>query len=274
MTNERNRPDTDGTSDASVSRAYADLATERAPARLDATVLQQAARAAERPYKRSVLWTRPVAWAAVVAICLAITLQVTQVPVPEDIPGVMLMESDDRAAAPALDSETGLLEEESGKLEQEQAGDLQLLRQQHAADAPAKEAEALRTTPRTDAARKAQQPAAPLEAALQESTSPVPETFEMQDADMLQRAEDMARQRAGENREAEYAARGVSSFAPASVAASVDTDGCSEQDREHPQDWLVCILRLEHAGRNEEAATEREQLAAAFPDFEVPATSE
>ena len=215
MTNERNRPDTDATGDERVSRAYADLATERAPAHLDAAVLRKASQAAERPYKRSVLWTRPVAWAAVVAICLAITLQVTQVPAPEDIPDVLLKESDDPATGPA-----------------------------RATQAP------------------------------QEAASPVPETFEMQDADMLQRAEDMARQRAGENREAEYAARGVSSFAPASAAAGVDEDGCSEQARENPQDWLVCIALLEHAGRNEAAAAEREQLAAAFPDFEVPATSQ
>ena len=244
MTNERNRPDANGLHDASVSRAYADLATERAPAQLDQAVLRKAQKAAERPYRRSILWTRPVAWAAVVAICLAITLQVTQVPVPDDIADIGLVERDDSTASPV------------------------------ASDAPAAATEESSAARRSDGVEKASQPAVPLEAKQQEASSPVPEIFEMQDADMLQRAEDMARQRAGENKEAEHVARGVSSYAPASAAASLRLAVCTEDDRNEPQTWLDCIALLEEAGLQDAAAAERELLAEAFPDFAAPATTE
>ena len=134
MTNERNRPDANGLHDASVSRAYADLATERAPAQLDQAVLRKAQKAAERPYRRSILWTRPVAWAAVVAICLAITLQVTQVPVPDDIPDIGLVEHDESTASPDIDSESKILADEPGRLEQQQRATVPLTRQQLASE--------------------------------------------------------------------------------------------------------------------------------------------
>ena len=95
MTNERITPDPGAASDERVAAAYRDLANERAPDELNAAVLRKAAQAARPRYQRSILWTRPVAWAAVVAISLAITLQVTQVPVPNEVPAVrQLQESD------------------------------------------------------------------------------------------------------------------------------------------------------------------------------------
>ena len=44
-----------------------ELSTERAPEALNRTVLRKAEKAAQPAYRRSVLWTRPVAWAAVVS---------------------------------------------------------------------------------------------------------------------------------------------------------------------------------------------------------------
>ena len=110
---------------------------------------------------------------------------------------------------------------------------------------------------------------------LEESAAPPPEDIELQDAELLRRAEELRRMRAGDNKEAEPATVGVSSFtAPASAAASLEVTGCTEEHREDPDDWLVCIVLLERSGLIEEATLEREQLAEAFPDFEFPARPE
>ena len=68
--------------DPLVSAGYRDLATERTPESLDNAVLKKARANARPKYGRLRLWVRPLAWAATVAISLAIVLQVTQVPDP------------------------------------------------------------------------------------------------------------------------------------------------------------------------------------------------
>jgi len=271
MTNERKTPD-DSTSDELVTQAYRDLANEQAPQRSDDAVLRAAAKALRPPYQRSILWTRPVAWAAVVAICLAITLQVTQVPVPNDVPAIMQMqEAVDYREAPE-------------KTEQESTG-RQLLQ-----DAPARSDDqepALRsraTRPLSPASPEQDlQPVSPEEhfepalrdqPVLQEATPTMPAEFEMQDADMLQRAEDMVRLQSGDNKESDPAAVGVSAYAPAGASLSLEVPVCNEDDRQDPQDWLACIVRLEQAGLAEEATLERDQLGETFPDFVVPASPE
>lgn len=84
MTNERQHPDFTAETDETVSTTYRELSREGAPNHLNEKVLQQAAERALRPrYSRSVMWTRPLAWAATVGLCLAIVLEVTRVPTPE-----------------------------------------------------------------------------------------------------------------------------------------------------------------------------------------------
>ncbi len=84
MTNERQHPDFAVETDETVSATYRELSREGAPNHLNEKVLQQAAERALRPrYSRSVMWTRPLAWAATVGLCLAIVLEVTRVPTPE-----------------------------------------------------------------------------------------------------------------------------------------------------------------------------------------------
>lgn len=69
-----------------VAATYRDLAGERSPAHLDDKILHMAASQAQhRRYARSVTWTRPLAWAATIALCLAITLELTRAPAPEEI---------------------------------------------------------------------------------------------------------------------------------------------------------------------------------------------
>ena len=86
MTNERQHPDSAAETDETVSATYRQLSREGAPNHLNDKVLQQAARNALRPrYSRSIMWTRPLAWAATVGLCLAIVLEVTRVPTPETV---------------------------------------------------------------------------------------------------------------------------------------------------------------------------------------------
>ncbi len=85
--------------DQQVSAAYQDLAKERTPEHLDRDVLRMAKASTERPqYSRWTAWSRPLAWAATVALCLAITLEVTQV-TPLD--NVVAESSREELAAPA-----------------------------------------------------------------------------------------------------------------------------------------------------------------------------
>ena len=84
MTNERQHPEFEAETDETVSATYRELSREGAPDHLNKKVLQQAAETALRPrYSRSIMWTRPLAWAATVGLCLAIVLEVTRVPAPE-----------------------------------------------------------------------------------------------------------------------------------------------------------------------------------------------
>ena len=70
--------------DKTVSRAYREIADERAPEHLDGAVLAEAARAARPRYARSRAWTRPLAWAATITLTVAIVLEFTRVPAPDD----------------------------------------------------------------------------------------------------------------------------------------------------------------------------------------------
>ena len=89
-----------------------------------------------------------------------------------------------------------------------------------------------------------------------------PEAFEMQDSDMLQRAEEMARTREGTAADNAFAASGAVGLR--AVAAPTCDDAVSGD----PETWLDCIEGLEEAGFDDEAARQRELLTAAFPDFE------
>jgi hypothetical protein len=82
MTEKRNRPESDSEVGALVSRTYKELAGETTPEHLDRAVLKQAADAARPRYLRSITWTRPMAWAAIITLCVGLVLEVTKVPEP------------------------------------------------------------------------------------------------------------------------------------------------------------------------------------------------
>jgi hypothetical protein len=76
MTNERDRKD----EDTLVSETYRELADERTPQHLNHAVLQMAAGKAIRRGFNFSLWMKPVAWAATIALSLAIVLEFTELP--------------------------------------------------------------------------------------------------------------------------------------------------------------------------------------------------
>jgi hypothetical protein len=77
------------TQDDRISAAYRDLASERTPSKLDRQILRLAENHAQRPqYARLMRWTRPLAWAATVVLCLAITLEFTRTPAPPELVGL------------------------------------------------------------------------------------------------------------------------------------------------------------------------------------------
>ena len=80
MTKERSHIDTDGVADPLVSRTYRESADERTPPELDQAVLRQARANGGSRYSRSVLWLRPMAWATTIALCLAIVVEVADLP--------------------------------------------------------------------------------------------------------------------------------------------------------------------------------------------------
>ncbi len=116
----------------------------------------------------------------------------------------------------------------------------------------------------------------------QERTRRDASDFMVQDSDMLQRAEDMARTQQGPIDEpapalAEAVAESEDNFALSAKSAARSTMtltdaevACSDEARAEPESWLACIVELEQAGLAEIASRQREQLATAFPDFEQP----
>ncbi len=82
MSKERISPE----NDQLVSDTYRELADERTPDYLDARVLRAASGNGRTPYAMARGWTRPLAWAAVIALSFAIVLELTQVTPPESRP--------------------------------------------------------------------------------------------------------------------------------------------------------------------------------------------
>ncbi len=70
MSEDRNN----GIGDPAVSDTYRDVATERAPASLNEAVLRNAAAHASKGYAHSMLWIRPLAYAATVVLSLGIVV--------------------------------------------------------------------------------------------------------------------------------------------------------------------------------------------------------
>ncbi len=239
MTEDRIRPESDGEVDSLVTRTYKEVASELTPEHLNKAVMKQAADAARPRYLRSVSWTRPMAWAATITLCVALVLEVTNAPVPE-ISDVVLPSGrldvspppSSAAPAPKLNRPDPVKAEALSEAMQE-------------AEAPA---ERKRTAKMSKDLRQ-QVAAKPASA----------EEFSMKDDDMLRRAKEIATLQTGDISESDQ------ELAATTIAAGSAEPSCSETDVAKPDTWLVCIQKLEDTGRMAEANEQRAFYDAAYP---------
>jgi len=239
MTEDRIRPESDGEVDSLVTRTYKEVASELTPEHLNKAVMKQAADAARPRYLRSVSWTRPMAWAATITLCVALVLEVTNAPAPEisDValpPGRLDAPPPAPAAAPAprLNRPDPVKAEALPEAMQE-------------AEVPA---ERKRTT-KTSKDFRQQIAAKPASA----------DEFSMKDEDMLSRAREIATLQTGAISESDQ------ELGATTVAADSAKPSCSETDVAKPDTWLLCIQKLEDTNRMAEANEQRALYNAAYP---------
>ena len=222
--------------DEAVSSTYRQLPAQSSPAHLDDAVLRMAAKHAQHArYARSITWTRPLAWAATIVLCLAITFQVTRFP-PQDVTPMA-----DVAHAPVETAAQPTSPPPRQKLESDESRDAEL-------------ADAAQTAGREEAKRADQPAAASKVFALPTS-----------EGELLQQAEEIVRLQNGSNIEPAMQEAARRSFASEQVSAP-----CPDEARADPDSWLKCIEALEEIGASEAAALERESLLEVFPDFKLP----
>jgi len=253
--------------DPAVSRAYHDLARETTPARLDAAVLDSAHRAARPPYARSRAWTRPLAWAATIALSVAVVLELTRTAdfVSAPSPAARTVASEIKAAddgerrdrqppslVPGFGDETLVVDDRAAPEPVSVASPTvaEKKRQVMDAAAPAEFAESAASPASVPVSQpSAEATAAPAAAA----------RLERENEDLLGRAHELATMQFGNNSESRAAG-----------ALESEAAGCPDDTRSDPGLWLECIEELEAAGLDAAADAQRELLEEAFPDFELP----
>ncbi len=269
MSNERPSPDNNGVTDPIVSQTYRETADERVPAELDRAVLSSAANAARPPYARSIVWLRPLAWAATIGLSLAIVLELSRVPQPEpsvfetppapsDAPEEKkLLDEIDKATAAEprrqrLDSFANktVPKDSSVKLE---------------SSPPASRPAAAMAIP--DAKRRVDSSDSDAESP-ETSGSLSTESFNVENMQLLRQAEDLARIHS--DNLVETAQPVLRSIAAESVSTHGNSEDCDEDATATPSIWLECIEDLEKAGLVDAAQRERERLLTAFPHYELP----
>jgi hypothetical protein len=231
MSNERDESPV--RTDESVARAYRNLADERAPEHLDRAVLGSAARAVRPGYARSRAWTRPLAWAATIALSVAIVLELTRTPAPEEIASWQAPAALDEAEAVAPANRA---RRDAGKTSAE-GRSVDLIQDAR------------------DKTRPVQKTAVPV----------VPESRAHDES----RAADSPVAAADQSSLHALAPEPAAAASGAETAVS-DPGRCPAEATRQPSTWLECIGRLERAGLVDEAAEERELLRDAFPGFELP----
>ena len=269
--------------DPRVSSVYRETATETAPDALNQSVLRQAREQAtpRNLYSRSIFWLRPMAWAATIGLCLAIVVDLSDLPRPE--PGLMPLPAatdpasiaeQARAAPQAADAALEEARPDNNSLRDEIIVEGKLVEE---ILVEAEQDAAQDTEPMAQRARKSVDEEGRVTLSnvpqLEKTETPAPEpaadiaAFEMRDRDNADQAAALARRREGTNING-----GASGFAVSSVPAleSAIEMPCDAAARKTPQSWLACIEALETDGLDEVAAWQRDELHAAFPEFELP----
>jgi len=277
MTEERNTAESAAETDAHVTRAYREVADERAPKHLNRAVLEEAASAARPRYSRLRSWTRPMAWAATVMLSVALVLEATKVPAPEGI-GFEDAAGKFEVETPELDAIDDAPAEVPQAEAVEEAPATGSGRSLNATSMPPPDevepANAAAEQLAPDPAPHKKQRSEPRQNTVDERDLAAPAAkvgeFRPKDGDMLRQADDMARMQSGENGESALqsnAAEAADAAAPGAAALSMEARACDESATATPETWLECIAELEEAGLTSEARQQRELLQAAFPEF-------
>lgn len=254
MNNDRHQDDR-------VSAAYRELAGERTPAELDRKVLEMAANSARPPtYSRWMSWSRPLAWAATVTLCLAITLELVRDPVVQDT--VVPNPANTAATLPHATRQDALVPQDDAVTDEEREMFVE----------PSAKASDERDRDSNNARRELAAERSLAEPELQEE---VAESLASSGA--VDKA-GLARMRSsGEASPAAPAAdmlRATESPGAASNAYARDADvaqpACAGKRRATPESWRDCILELEANGDHAAAQHERSELKDTFPEFKWP----
>lgn len=294
MTKERSPTGTNGVTDPLVTDTYREIATERTPASINESLLRQARAHAGSAYAHSLLWLRPMAWAATIGLCLAIVVELSDVPQPE---AVDFEYRSSEFEAPSRPAEALAVPSRDDRTDREtdgrRSGEVSVLQQFNGSPPIAIPAEnrtlgqdeipalviehdgEAKTTSRA-AANPSTSSTVPVE---ERKAAADADAFRVTDAPILEEAADMARMREGPNREIE--SRTADSTAPGSVAVSgyalsaevMDDTAkpeCDAEARSEPKSWLECIERLQKAGLDTQADEERSAFAGAFPNIDIP----
>ena len=278
MTDKRKPAAADHETDDRVTRAYRELAAERAPDHLDRAVLDQARAAARPRYSRLRVWTRPLAWAATVMLTVAIVLQIGEVPGPEDIGYDELAsrspEEVNEAEVPAIEAAEDAAAEMPSSVPLDESPSATPARLPGTAadernDVAAGRAAESQAAPEPELEKR--QRATRVQELEQKPAAPEAEVdaFAPRDADMLQRAAEMARTQTGENKESAPQGSADGALALSSISFRDELPTCDETAIQTPETWLECIRELEEAGFSDAALLQRELLRQSFPDFEA-----
>ena len=231
--------------DEQVSAAYQSMARERTPEHLDQKVLRMAKANAEHPqYSRWIAWSRPLAWAATVALCLAITLEVTQVTTSNDVANDVAPE----AALEEVFSPAAMIAPELQKDKREQTPKVS----DSLANANSSEK---RSPARSVAKQSINQPAPAVN--LRQSA----DFAEAQSVEEVKETDELRRKYGSTSAERTYSLL---------LAPDMPVSECAEEIRLEPESWLECIIALEADGDSEAATSQRENLIEVFPDFKLP----
>lgn len=232
--------------DEAVSETYRKLATERAPATLDARILAAARAEARTRYGLLRMRTRPLAWAAMIGLSLVIVLQFARLPGRDDALPSEVPASAVRDEFPSR-RQLSITEEAPAAAESPEA--LQAPTATPAEVSPGSAAAVMAKPGRAEAEK-----------------ADVPENDAV--------APDQRQDATGSTPAAAFAPGPSKALAPQSpereaAFSAIAASACGESARAEPESWLRCIDALRDAGEMDLADAEFEKLRAAFPDFPV-----
>lgn len=245
MTNERDKTDRDEL----VSRTYRDLPAPRVPDHLNQRILQMAAN--RKNGKEGVLfatWMKPVAWAATIALSLAIVLELSEVPTtPIEVEGMTVGEAKRESTVQSTRDE--FAPKDADALEQAE----NRARAEIGAD---------------QASVREDEPESPAEVVFEEVV--------LEDASPMKSAAKTNSFAASSPAAARPAARTLAADQPAtepeaSLARSMEkresdaATACDMKARQSAEDWLECIDNLRKSGAIQDADREYEAFILEYP---------